>query len=377
MSTPPILHLTGPIIVGPEEELAEAWVAGGRIHHQRPELPAAADVRRVDGFVTPGLADLHCHIGIGDNGVPLSLADARRQALTDRDTGVLLIRDAGSMVDTRPLQDHAEGAEGEGLPTIIRCGRHVARSRRYLRGYANEVDPESLPAAVAEQAAAGDGWVKVVADWIDRERGDLSPTFGAEDFAAAARAAHEAGARITAHTFSEETLALLLDSGFDCLEHATGLTDETIARTAEAGIPVVTTLVNVGEFTEYAAQGKAKFPEYSAHMLRLHEKRYQRTRDALDAGIPLLVGTDSGGVLGHGIIHDELDELAAAGLSAEEILEAAVFGPRRFLGVSGLEDGAPADLLVTAEDPRVDHRTLRERTHVVLRGEVVAGSAVR
>ena len=37
---------------------------------------------------------------------------------------------------------------------------------------------------------------------------------------------------------------MVLDAGFDCLEHATGLTDDTIARAAESRTPVVTTLVN-------------------------------------------------------------------------------------------------------------------------------------
>ena len=68
----------------------------------------------------------------------------------------------------------------------------------------------------------------------------------------------------------------------------------------------------------------------------------------------------------------ELDELDAAGLSATEILEAAAWAPRRFLGAPGLEDGAPADLLVVPADPREDHRILRERSHVVLGGRQVA-----
>src|SRR5699024_4225980 len=97
-----------------------------------------------------------------------------------------------------------------------------------------------------------------------------------------------------------------------------------------------------------------------------------RTRDAVDAGVVLLAGTDSGGVLGHGIIHDELDELARAGLTGTQILEAAAWAPRSFLRAPGLEDGAPADLLVVPRDPRRDHRALRERTHVVLDGRIVA-----
>ena len=371
----PVLHLRGPILLGPEEELAEAWVSGGRIHHRRPELPPRTEVLEIDGFVVPGLADLHCHIGIGDGGGGTSLAEARAQAITDRDTGVLLMRDAGSIVDTRALQDHAPGAAGHRLPRLIRCGRHLARTRRYLIGYAHEIEPDQLADAVRTEAERSDGWVKLVGDWIDRSAGDLSPTWSAEDFAAAADAAHAAGARITTHTFDEETLPLVLDAGFDCLEHATGLTDGTIARAAAAGVPVVTTLVNVDHFTEYADQGERKFPAYAAHMRRLRDGRYERTRSALEAGVPLLVGTDAGGVLGHGIVHDELDELARAGLDGTQILTAAAWAPRDFLGVPGLEDGAPADLLVTAADPRRDHRVLRDLSAVVLRGEIVRRGA--
>lgn len=363
----PALHLTGPILLGPEQELPEAWVHQGRIHHERPELPTGAEVRSIDGYVVPGLADLHCHLGIGDDGKGTTLEQARVQALTDRDTGVLLIRDAGSIIDNAPLQQQAD------LPRLIRCGRHLARTRRYLIGYADEVEPEDLPQAVTREAGRGDGWVKLVGDWIDRSAGDLTPCWDADDFRAAADAAHAAGARITTHTFAEDTLPMVLDAGFDCLEHATGLTSDTIARAAETRTPVVTTLVNVGEFEQYAAQGEGKFPAYAAHMRRLREGRYDRTRDALDAGVPLLVGTDAGGVLGHGIIHDELDELARAGLTGTQILQAAAWGPREFLDVPGLEDGAPADLLVLAEDPRADHRALRDPGTIVLDGQVVKG----
>src|SRR5699024_1278862 len=142
------------------------------------------------------------------------------------------------------------------------------------------------------------------------------------------------------------------DAGFDCLEHATGLTGATIARAAEAGVPVVTTLVNVDEFETYASQGERKFPGYATHMRRLRAGRLDRTRDAVDAGVVLLAGTDSGGVLGHGIIHDELAELARAGLTGTQILEAAAWAPRSILRAPGLEDGAAADLLVVPREAR-------------------------
>ena len=46
------------------------------------------------------------------------------------------------------------------------------------------------------------------------------------------KAAHEEGARVTAHCFGEDCLPDLLDAGIDCIEHGTGLTDETRAVAA-------------------------------------------------------------------------------------------------------------------------------------------------
>ncbi len=70
-------------------------------------------------------------------------------------------------------------------------------------------------------------------------------------------------------------------------------------------------------------------------------------------------------------------ELAAAGLPAAAALSAASWGARVWLGRDGLVEGAQADLVVLADDPRQDLRTLTAPTHVVLRGRVVAGSVAR
>src|SRR5699024_4339756 len=119
---------------------------------------ADADTVFSDGYVLPGLVDAHCHVGIGAQG-PVDLSCAVEQARTDRDAGVLVIRDCGSPVDTRELDGHPE------LPRIARAGRHLAKPKRYIPGLAEELShEEALPAAVAEQARFGDGWVKLVGD---------------------------------------------------------------------------------------------------------------------------------------------------------------------------------------------------------------------
>ncbi len=123
-------------------------------------------MRHLEGFVVPGLVDVHSHLGLGPQGT-LSLDAAAGHALADRDAGVLLVRDAGSPLDVSPLQDRPE------LPRMLRSGRHIARPKRYHRGAAWELgDVAELPEAVYREARSGDGWVKVVGDWIDRAVGD-------------------------------------------------------------------------------------------------------------------------------------------------------------------------------------------------------------
>ncbi|MBL8926472.1 MAG: amidohydrolase family protein [Pseudonocardia sp.] len=336
---------------------AELYVdAAGRFADGRP----AGAVPLVDGgFLVPGLVDAHCHVGIGPHGaVPLD--EAALQAQTDRDAGTLLIRDCGSPVDTRPLQDRPE------LPEIVRAGRHLGRPKRYIPGLGLELDdPALLPDAVREQARAGDGWVKLVGDWIDRGVGDLAPLWPDDVLAAAIGAAHAEGARVTAHVFGTDALPGLIGAGIDCIEHGTGLTDDLIDDMARRGTALVPTLINIDNFPGIA-DGARRFPSYAAHMRELYAGARGVVRRAAEAGVPVYAGTDAGGGIRHGRIADEVAALHAAGVP--DALGAASWRARSWLGRPGAEPGAPADLIVYRADPRADPVALRHPELVLLRG---------
>jgi imidazolonepropionase-like amidohydrolase len=106
-------------------------------------------------------------------------------------------------------------------------------------------------------------------------------------------------------------------------------------------------------------------------MLDLHARRYETIRRAHEAGVPIYVGTDAGGSLPHGLVAQEALELAEAGLSPLEVLSAASWGARAWLGRPGLEEGDPADLVVYDADPRADLRALGSPGTIVLRGRTV------
>ncbi|MEV0802334.1 amidohydrolase family protein [Kribbella sp. NPDC050281] len=318
------------------------------------------------GWIVPGLVDAHCHIGLDQRGA-VDKETQEEQAIADRAAGALLVRDAGSAADTRWID------EREDLPKIIRAGRHIARSKRYIRNYGWEIEPDELVAYVEQEARRADGWVKLVGDWIDRDAGDLTACWPAEALDAAIARAHELGARVTAHVFGEHALPDLLAAGIDCIEHGTGVLPDMLDQMAAHGVAVVPTLIQLENFPEYADQAAAKFPVYSAHMRDLYDRRLERLRDAFEAGVPVYAGTDAGGVLGHGLVAQEIQALTEIGMSGEQALAAGSWAAREWLGApSTFQPGDPADLVVYDEDPRANPAVLTHPRLIVLRGRVVS-----
>ncbi len=336
------------------------WIVDGIL---RSEPVSGAQTIFDGGWIIPGLVDAHCHVGLGPHG-PVDLDEAISQARIERDSGALLLRDCGSPIDTRSLDDHGD------LPQIIRAGRFLARPKRYVKNYAIELeDEEQLPDAVADQARRGDGWVKLVGDWIDRSVGDLAPLWSDKVLVDAVAAAHAEGARVTAHVFGEDALPGLIKAGIDCIEHGTGLTEDTVALMAQHGAALVPTLVNLENFPGFA-DAATKFPRYATHMRDLYARRLARIGAARDAGVPIYAGTDAGGNMAHGLIAEEVAALTQVGMTPTEALGAACWQAREWLRGPALTDGAPADLLCFAEDPRSGPQLLSRPDRVILRGRV-------
>src|SRR4029078_3726270 len=95
------LHVRG--VVLPDDEVRDLWLVGDRV---TLEPVAGAETISDGGYVLPGLADAHCHIGSLPGARPIEHLDqARELAHTDRDAGVLALRDAGSPYPYPELHD--------------------------------------------------------------------------------------------------------------------------------------------------------------------------------------------------------------------------------------------------------------------------------
>ncbi|SDS66586.1 amidohydrolase family protein [Paraoerskovia marina] len=366
----PTIHVSGHVILGADQEVGDAWVKDGALSLTRPSAQGT-NMTELSGWVVPGLVDVHCHVGLGADG-PVDEDVAEAQARADRDAGVLLIRDAGSPADTRWVQQRPD------LPRLVRAGRHIARPRRYLRNYGLELeDPSQLADVVRAEARTGDGWVKLVGDWIDRDMGpgaDLRPLWTREQLVGAVEAAHAEAARVTVHAFSAEVIPDLVEAGVDCIEHGTGIAPEIMYEISERGIAVTPTLLQVSRFEQIADQAAGKYDVFARRLRGMHERRYEQVREMYDAGIQLLVGTDAGGTIDHGRLAAECAELVEAGLPARDVVAAASWEGRAFLGYGSLVEGASADFVVYPEDPRLDVGVLKHPAAIVLRGEIVGGS---
>src|SRR5437764_3072391 len=183
-------------VVLPEEVSCDIYVVDGQVSYV---AVATAELIASNVWVVPGLVDAHCHVGLTVAGAAPQ-SEQEIQAIDERSAGVLTLRDCGVPADTRWIDGRDD------LPRIIRAGRHIARPKRHTRDIGLEVEPHELVATVRAEVPRGDGWIKLVGDWIDRDLGDLAPLWPRDILEQAIAAAHEFGARVTAHSFGEDAL---------------------------------------------------------------------------------------------------------------------------------------------------------------------------
>ena len=277
-----VLHLTGPVLVGPVDVRDEVWVVDGQGHLHGTDGAA----QTVAGWVLPGLVDAHCHVGLGPEGA-VDETDLREAGDRPTATPGPCSSATRQPVDTRWVDDRDD------LPRLIRAGRHIARSRRYLRGFAHEVEPEDVVAYVRQEARRGDGWVKLVGDWIDQDTGDLSPSFPREIVVAAvaARTRRAPGPRRTASARSRSTTSRRRDRLHRARLRPRARVDRPVRCAGDRHRP------HPHQHRPAARDGRAGPGQVPARTTPtrsdLHQRRYETVAAAHDAGIPIYLGTDA------------------------------------------------------------------------------------
>jgi imidazolonepropionase-like amidohydrolase len=354
------LHLRATVL--PDGNVRDVFVVDGRI-----TFVSMDDARTVfdGGYLVPGLVDAHAHLSLfspaGDGASPPERV--RASARAQLDAGVLAIREPGS-----PDYASQEIGPAIGLPWTVTGGHLLAAPGRYFPGLGREVTPDELPAAAAEEVAASGAWCKVIADFL-APGGVITPAFPADALAEAARVVHAAGGKITAHVTVPEVIDAVLAAGFDAIEHGTLMRPDQVDTLAASGAALVPTLM-IGDGILHAVRGFGGDDAAVERMRRGLAAQGDVVRAVADRGVPVLAGTDAG--MGpHGQVATEIGMLLRAGLSPAAALGAGSWNARRYLGLPGIEEGAPADLVGYRDDPRQDAEELRRPAIVLLNGRRV------
>lgn len=317
------------------------------------------------GWILPGLVDVHTHPGADQPGQPLDETLLRTQLARHARNGVTLVRApgiAGGVVPSWVMDEPT-------LPRVVSAGHWLAPRGGFFPGWAREVDLDALTEAAIEEVARSGGWCKLVVDWATGE-GDgrrYQPTVPPETVIDVVRRVHDAGGRVAVHAQHPDGAAAAVAAGADSIEHGTHLSADTIAAMAEREIALVPTMTVAAQAGDRLRAAPAS--SFQRFMLRGVEAHPQVVRDAHEAGVTLLAGTDSPDH--HGNVATEVLNLASAGVAPDSAVGAASWAARSFLGLPTIEEGAPADLVVFAADPRQEPEALRHPELIVLKGAPV------
>jgi imidazolonepropionase-like amidohydrolase len=357
-ATSATLHLHG--VVLPDDRPRDLWLDGDRVRLD-PVPGATTETVSSEGWLLPGLVDVHTHPGAHGPGAPLDAELLRDHLGAQRDAGVTLLRVPGSAARL-PAWVHHDPA----LPRVQAAGPWLATPGRFFSDWGRHLDEAELATAAVEEARAGQGWCKVIGDWSHDD-----PPVPATVLAAVVQAVHAVGGRVAVHCQTAAGCRAAVEAGVDSLEHGMHLDTGLLDRMAAQGTALVPTMVAfagiVGEVRARPASPRRDW------FVSGWDTLGPVVAAAHEAGVLVLAGTDSVGDVGprFGAVAEEVAWLVRAGLPPTAAVAAASWAARDWLGLPELVDGAPADIVAFDLDPRSHPGVLGSPSRVILRGQVV------
>jgi len=336
-------------------------------------VPAGATRVSLAGkTVMPMIIDTHVHLGSTREAL---LRDLRLRAYYGVSTALSLGTDGYGNLDMR----------GQAIPGAARffsAGRGITMQEpgRTTVPYWITTQEEARK-AVAELAAHKVDIVKIWVDTRDGKYKKLSP----ELYGAVIDEAHKRGLRVTAHIFDLEDAKGLIRAGVDALAHGvrdTDIDDELVAmfkqrpslvltpNLPDRGVKVDLSWLKAGlALSQVAILERANTDRKIAQQFYGIQARNLAKLNA--AGVRITLGTDGNRPWGP---HDEMEDMAVAGMTPMQVIVAATRNSSEFLRLADagtLQAGKSADFIVLDANPLDDITNTRRISAVVLRGAAV------
>jgi len=306
------------------------------------------------GWLLPGLVDAHTHPGFDLPG-PLDTALLRSDLAEHLAAGVTMLRAPGLAGDPPAWF----GVDTE-LPRAVHAGPWIAQHGQFIDGMGRRAQPDDMPAIAAAQAARS-GWAKLIGDWRQDD-----PALSENVMRQVVAAVHAVGGRLAVHAQTSVGALAAVNAGVDSIEHGQGLDPDLLPMLADRGTALTPTLRVIEQALQFRL---SRGDDPAVPWMATAAVHGQLAAAAVEAGVQVLAGTDS---RPHGRVADEIRALAATGMRPHDALAAGSWSARAFLGLPGLTPGAPADVVIYDQDPRVDLSCLDHPSAVVLRGRVVS-----
>ncbi len=180
-------------------------------------------------------------------------------------------------------------------------------------------------------------------------------------------AVHAIGGKVSVHGQTAAGCANAVAGGMDSLEHGMHLDPGLLDQMAAQGTALVPTL-NAFAASAFRVRAWDRGPQRDSYLAGWAAMP-PTARAAYEAGVTVLAGTDTHPC---GTVPGEVERLISAGLPRAAAVGAASWTARAWLGLPGLTDGAPADLVIFDEDPVAHPVGLHHPRQIILRGQILA-----
>ncbi len=205
--------------------------------------------------------------------------------------------------------------------------------------------------------------------------------FTPEEARTAVEEAHHKGKTAAAHAQGNAGVKEAVEAGFDTIEHAFDIDDETIAMMKEHGTYVVPTMNAMYAIYKY---GKDTVPDWAREKVIVNiKKHFASITKAVQAGIPIATGTDAGtpyNGFGNESAYEMELYVEKAGMTPAQAIDSATINCARAMHIDDqygqIIPGNFADFISMEENPIDDISVIQRDKDVYQNGTRVHAQTV-